>query len=446
MLSIKTFMKSLLFAAAAICLPACVWAQSNRVYVIEITGEVDPGMTPYVHRVLAEANDERAAAVVLHVYTFGGRIDVATDIKDAIYDSKVPVIAYIDKRAISAGAFIALATNKVVMAPSATIGAVTPVSSSGEKASEKVVSFMRSEMRAIAERNGRDPKIAEAMVDETIDLGDTTIKKAGKLLTLTTSEAARVGYCDTVATTLEGAVAAAGFPKAEIISTDFGWSETMIRFLSHPVMNSILIMLGLGGIFYTVKTGHFSAITGVGIMAITLFFGAQFMTDMASFIELVMFVAGVVLIMLEVFVVPGFGVTGISGALLLVGSLFLSLINNFDLMTVESIAIPLYTLAASFVGLAILIGLMVKYLPHSSAFNRFVLTAAQPASAGFVSAPDYHDLLGYDGAAVTTLRPAGVAQLGSERFDVITDGEFISAGEPVKVVRVEGRKIIVRKV
>ena len=124
----------------------------------------------------------------------------------------------------------------------------------------------------------------------------------------------------------------------------------------------------------------------------------------------------------------------------------MSLVNNFDLLTVESIAIPLYTLAASFVGLAILIGLMVKYLPHSSAFNRFVLTAAQPASAGFVSAPSYHNLLGFDGAAVTTLRPAGVAQLGSERFDVITEGEFIQAGEPVKVVRVEGRKIIVRKV
>lgn len=446
MLSIRTIMNCLLLAALALCLPADASAQSKRVYVIEITGEVDLGMTPYVRRILDEAIDQKAAAVLLHVNTFGGRVDVAAEIKDALIDSPIPVIAFIDKRAISAGAFIALAAGKIVMAPGGTIGAATPVYGTGEKASEKVVSFMRSEMRSTAERNKRDPKIAEAMVDESLSLGDSTIKKEGQLLTLTTTEATKVGYCDGVASTKEEAIAKAGYAGAEIVENDYAWSESLIRFLSLPVMNSLLIMLGLGGIFYTVKTGHFSSITGVGIMALTLFFGAQYMTDMASFIEVLLFVAGVVLILLEVFVVPGFGVTGISGAVLLVGSLFMSLVNNFELLTVDSMAIPLYTLAASFVGLVILIGLMVKYLPHSSAFNRFVLTAAQPASAGFVSAPDYQDLLGYDGAAVTTLRPAGVAQLGGDRFDVITDGEFIQAGESVKVVRVEGRKIIVRKV
>jgi membrane-bound serine protease (ClpP class) len=420
-------------------------AQSKKIYVIEIANEVDRGMSPYVRRVLAEAAEEKAAAVLLHVHTLGGEVSVASDIKEAVINSGMPVLAYVNPQAISAGAYIALLAKKIAMAPGATMGAVTPVYATGERASEKVVSFMRSEMRATAERNGRDPRIAEAMVDEGVTLSDTTLKKEGQILTLTSSEAMKVGYCDAVASTMTEALAKLGYPDAEIVETDYGWSELLVRFLTKPVMNSILIMLGLGGIFFTVKTGHFSSITGVGIVAITLFFGAQYMADMATFIEVVMFAAGVVLILVEVFVVPGFGVTGISGAVLLVSSLFLSLISNFNLLSMDSLGTPLYTLAASFVGLAILVALMVRYLPQSSAFNRFVLTASQPASAGFVSAPDYGELLGFSGAAITTLRPAGLAQIGTDRYDVITEGEYIQAGEPLKVIRVEGRKIVVRK-
>lgn len=418
-------------------------AQGKRVFVVEITGEVDLGMPAYVRRVITEAHEQRAAAVVLHVNTFGGRVDVAADVKDAILDSKIPVVAYVDKRAISAGAFITLAAGKIAMAPGSTIGAATPVYSDGQKASEKVVSYMRSEMRATAERNGRDPKIAEAMVDETLSISDSTLKQSGQLLTLTAEEAQRVGYCDQIAPTLEEAVAKLGFPRAEIVHTGFAWGETLVRFLTQPIMSSILIMLGLGGLFFSVKTGHFSALTAVGILSISLFFGAQFMADMATFVEVLMFVAGLALIIAEIFVIPGFGIAGVAGVLLLIASLFLSLVNSFDLMSSESLAAPLYTLAASFVGLAILIGLMVKYLPSSSMFSRMVLNTEQGAAAGFVSAPNYGRLLGFDGHSITTLRPAGMALIDHERYDVITEGEFIPAGEKVKVVRVEGRKIVV---
>jgi membrane-bound serine protease (ClpP class) len=195
-------------------------AQEQKVYVIEITNEVDLGLPPYVRRVLDEARQHDGAAVVLHVNTFGGRVDVATELKDAILNSKIPVLAYVDKRAISAGALITLCASKIAMAPGGTIGAATPVYGSGEKASEKVVSYMRSEMRATAEHNKRDPKIAEAMVDEDLILADSMLKKKGQLLTLTTEEALKVGYCDIEASSLEEALALFGYENPAIIRSD----------------------------------------------------------------------------------------------------------------------------------------------------------------------------------------------------------------------------------
>ncbi|MBS1910415.1 MAG: nodulation protein NfeD [Bacteroidetes bacterium] len=440
--SIARILCGLLLTLASLSM---AYAQNGAIYVIEITGEVDPAMPPYVQRVIAEANEHGASAVMLHVNTLGGRVDVAADVKDAVLNSKVPVIAYVDKRAISAGAFITLAAGRIAMSPGSTMGAATPVYGNGEKASEKVVSFMRSEMRSTAERNKRDPRIAEAMVDESVTLSDSLLKGNGQLLTLTAEEARQHGYCDAIAPTIEEAAAALGYRDARIVRTSYIWSESLVRLLTNSVMSSILIMLGLGGLFYSVKTGHVNALTLIGVVSIALFFGAHFMADMATFVEVLMFVTGVALIIMEVFVIPGFGIAGVAGILLVVGSLFLSLIYRFDMLTSDSIAAPLYTLAASFVGLGILIALMVRYVPQSSTFNRLVHSTAQNVAAGYVSAPNYSGLVGFSGRALTTLRPAGLAQLGDGRYDVITNGEYIPAGEDVKVIRVEGRKIIVGK-
>jgi membrane-bound serine protease (ClpP class) len=240
-------------------------AQEGAVYVLEISGEVDQGLPPYVRRIFAEAEEARAGAVVLHVNTFGGRIDVATELRDIILNSKIPTIAYVDHRAISAGALITLAADSIAMAPGSTIGAATPVYESGEKASEKVVSYMRSEMRSTAEQNQRDPAIAEAMVDEALTLGDSSLKRSGQLLTLTTTEALRVDYCDAEAASLADALERFGFAGRPIVTTAPTWSENLVAFLTSPMVNSILIMLGLGGLFYGIKTGHFGAVATVGL-------------------------------------------------------------------------------------------------------------------------------------------------------------------------------------
>jgi membrane-bound serine protease (ClpP class) len=439
----------LFFALAALALVAlCVSdasAQQGAVYVIEITGEVDQGLPPYVRRIFAEAEEAHAAAVAIRVNTFGGRVDVATEVRDIILNSKLPTIAYVDKRAISAGALITLSADSIAMAPGGTIGAATPVHENGEKASEKVVSYMRSEMRATAEQNGRDPAVAEAMVDEALTLGDSSLKLPGQLLTLTTTEAIGVDYCDAEAASLSDALARFGFGNREVVTTSLTWSENLVAFLTSPMMSSVLIMLGLGGLFYGIKTGHFGAVASIGLGSLTLFFGAQYLAELANFVEILMFLAGIVLLAIEVFVIPGFGVVGILGIVMMLASLFLALGGSFSPMTYESLTIPLYTLAASFVGLAIMIGLMVRYLPTSSAFSHLVLQAPPPALATNRELATVRELLGSEGRALTTLRPAGVALLRDERCDVITDGEYIAAGEPVRVVRVEGRKVVVRR-
>lgn len=418
----------------------------TKVYVVEIAGEVDLGLGPYVERVVADASANPSSVILLNVNTFGGRVDVATQIKDAIIDASVPTIAFVDKRAISAGALITLSADKIAMAPGGSIGAATPVSGgTGEKASEKVVSYMRGEMRATAEQAGRDPQIAEAMVDEDITLADSALNSKGKLLTLTTEEALRVGYCDAEAQTMEEALSAFGYDDVAIIKTDMNWAEGLVRVLTAPFFSSLLIMLGLGGLFYTVKTGHFGTVSIIGVSAIVLFFGSQYLVDLANMLEIVMFVVGIILIVVEVFVIPGFGVAGVSGILLIVASLFLSLIGSFDLLA-DSITGPLYTLAGAFVGLGGLIWLMVKYLPNSSAFQRFVLYGEVVGSPKELAMENsLQGLLGVSGVALTTLRPAGIATIGTERVDVVSEGEFIRAGEAVTVVHVEGRKVVVRR-
>ncbi|MGE3800741.1 MAG: nodulation protein NfeD [Candidatus Kapaibacterium sp.] len=419
----------------------------TSVYVIEISGEVDLGLGPYVERIIQEANEDPSAVVLLHVNTFGGRVDVATEIKDAILASTSPTIAFVDRRAISAGALITLSAEKIAMAPGGSIGAATPVYGSGEKASEKVVSYMRGEMRSTAEKNGRDPMIAEAMVDEEVTLSDTTIKKTGKLLTLTSEEAHAIGYCDTIVGSVEDALAAFGYRDVVMKNDGMNWAEFLVRHLTSPFISSILIMLGMGGLFYAIKTGHLGTISIIGVSSLVLFFSAQYLVDLADAIEIALFVLGVILLFVEIFVIPGFGIAGISGILLMVSSLFLALIGNIDGVAFDNLSAPLYTLAGSFVGFGLIAWMMVKFLPNSSMFRRFALFGESVGSGDGLTGPSLQDvLLGEFGSAVTTLRPAGVAMVNGEQYDVVSDGEFITAGEPIQVVYIEGRKIVVRRV
>lgn len=434
---------TLLFAVFAVIAP--MRSLATDVFVVDIDGEIGAATVPYVQRVLGTAAESESGVVVLRLNTPGGRIDAAVELADAIHASAVPVIAYIDSRAISAGALLAISSDKIASVAGGTIGAATPLYSSGEPASGKIVSFWNAQMRAAAERTGRDASIAEAMViDDAPTVDSLFANPSDQPLTLSAAQASSVGYTDVQAESIEEALAALGYRDVVLRQTGPLWSESLLGVLSLPFASAVLIILGLGGIFYTIKSGHLGLFSAVGVGAITLFFGVQYEADLATLVEVLLFLLGVGLIIAEVFVIPGFGVAGVSGAALVVASLFLALTGDVELLSFDSIRVPLFTLAASFAGVLILISLMIRYLPSSRAFNRLVLGTSMATSV-LPAGATYAGLVGLTGQSLTTLRPAGVAQIGDERYDVVTTGGYIQAGEPVVVVRVDGLRIIVER-
>nr|PZN91378.1 MAG: peptidase [bacterium] len=418
-------------------------ARRDVVYRIPVHGTIELGLAPFVERSLREAAAAGAAAAVLEIETPGGRVDAAQRIVNAVSDSEVPVYAFINRRAFSAGAMIALATRKIYMRPGSMIGAATPVTGEGEKAPEKIVSAMRSEMRALAEARGLDPRIAEAMVDE--EVGVEGLVEPGKLLTLTTEEAVRVGYAVETAdweTLLEDL----GLASAETVVTEVNWAEGLVRFLTHPMVAPLLLSLGFLALLVELKTASFGLAGLVGVACLALFFGAHYLVGLAGWEELILLGVGFVLLGIELFVVPGLGIFGVGGVAAVLGSVFLSMVGS------SATAVDLSQAAGglSFAIVAVLVGgwLVLRSLARRGRLARsgIVLDQALESQAGYLAAPARPELVGATGVAITALRPAGVAQFGDERLDVVSEGEWIEPGTPVRIVRAEGYRHVVRPV
>ena len=421
-----------------------LYSQNKKVYWGNIDSEIDLGLSPYISRIVSEANNAGAEAIIFRINTFGGRLDAATEIKDAILSSKALTIAFVNNRAISAGALITLSCNKIAMAPGSSIGAATVVNQSGEKQSEKYQSYMRGEMRSTAEKNGRRADIAQGMVDERIvikGLVDST-----QLVTLTDEEARKYGIADTIVADKEELLKAFNLENAQIITVNQNWAEEVVKFLNNPIVSSILILIGFFGLIAEIKTPGWGLPGTAGVIALLLFFGSSYILNLASGLDIILFVAGIVLLALEIFVIPGFGVTGISGIILIFVSLFLALTPNGPFFNYENISIAIVQLTGAIVGALILIFLLAKFLPKTNAFNRLILANEEKAEQGFVSYPSEKELLGAEGVALTTLRPAGTAEFNGKRVDVVADWEYVERGKRIKVLRVEGIKVVVKEV
>jgi membrane-bound serine protease (ClpP class) len=407
-------------------------------------GEIDPRMAPYISRVVSDAENNGADAIVFRINTFGGRVDAATQIKDAIIGSRLLTIAFINNRAISAGSLIALSCRKICMVPGSSIGAATVVDQSGQKQSEKYQSFMRSEMRSTAERNGRRTDIVQGMVDENILVPG--INDNNRLITLTSDEARKYGIADTLVYSLNDCLIAFGIKDAQIIKVNSNWAEDLVGFLNQPLISSVLIMLGLVGIFAEIKSPGFGFPVIIGIVSLLLFFGSSYILQLASVINIVLFIIGILLLLLEIFVIPGIAITGVIGVILIIGSIFLSLVgNNLPFWDSASVSRAVIQLSLSLVFAFIFIYLLAKILPKSSAFSRLVLSNEEKAEQGFVSYPSIKELVGMEGFALTTLRPAGSAEFNGQKYDVVADWEYIPKGNKVKVIRVEGIKVVVKE-
>ena len=420
------------------------FSQTKKVYYAKIDDEIDLAMAPYVNRVVNEANENEADAIIFKINTFGGRVDAATQIKDAIISSNAVTIAFINNRAISAGALIALSCVKIAMVPGSSIGAATVVDQTGQKVGEKYQSYMRSEMRSTAERNGRRTDIAQGMVDERIiveGLVDST-----QLITLTSSEALKYKIADTVVTDINELFTAFDLEGAQIISVSTNWAEEVVKFLNNPIVSTILIMIGFFGLMAEIKTPGWGLPGTAGIIALILFFGSSYILELASIVEILLFIIGIILIALEIFVIPGFGVAGISGIILVIASLFLSLTGGLPFFDLSIVGKAIIQLAVALGGAFILILLIAKFLPKSTLFNRLVLAEEERADKGFVSYPSAKELIDSEGVALTDLRPAGSAEINSKRYDVVADWQYIEKGKKVKVIRVEGIKVVVTEI
>ena len=426
----------------ALAVPGTVQNEST-VYRIPVTGEIELGLAPYIQRAVKEAAEVGAAALILDIDTPGGRVDAAEIISDALTDSEVPVYSLVNRRAYSAGALIALSTSRIYMRPASVIGAATPVDGTGTKAPEKIVSAMRSQMRALAESNGLEPEVAAAMVDEDIEIDG--VVESGKLLTLTTEEAVEIGYAEAIED-LDALLVELGHEGATVVTLELNWAEHLVRFFSSSLVSPFLLSLGFLGLLIEIRTPTFGLAGTMGLISLGLFFGSNMIVGLAGLEDVLIVGAGLVLLGIEAFIVPGFGIFGVAGIVAILTGLYMSLLGNIP--TTPDFTRAGWVLTSSILLLIASAWALIRTLPSSSrlAESGIFLPAKTTSAIGYESAEVRSDLVGKYGTAITDLRPAGTALIGDERIDVVSESEWISAGTPVKVLSAEGYRHIVRSV
>jgi len=435
----------LVFSILLLSISPAFSATDSLVYVIDIEGVIDMGLAPFIERAINEAEKHEAQAIVFDINTPGGRLDAAIIIRDAIFDTEIPTVAFVNREAASAGALISISCKTIVMAPGSSIGAATPVDLQGTKGSEKIVSYMRGIMRSLAERNGRDPKIAEAMVDEDVEIPG--VIEEGKLLTLTAEEALKLKFIDHITEGLDNVLAVIGLPEARIVTPETSWSENFVRFLTHPIVSSLLMTIGMLGLIYEVMTQGWGIGGTVGLIALALFFGSNYLVNLANMVEILIFLIGAALLLIEIFFTPGFGLLGFMGIIAIIASLIMSLVGSLPTVTFPDIAKAVSSVAIA-IALTIVFSIpALKLAPKTAFWQRLILSSQQKNVEGFRSSPaEYESLIGKTGTALTTLRPAGIALVNGQRLNVVAEGNFIEPNMPIKITKVEGNRIVVTEI
>ncbi len=458
--------------------PAYVSTTKGAVYVIPVKGVIDLGLAGFIQRVTEDAKTAQAKAVIFEIDTFGGRVDAATEISKSIGElSPTPAIAYVTERAWSAGALIALACQEIVMAPGTSIGSAEPRVGGMEQqlADEKAVSAIRAEFKALAEKNGHPKNLAQAMVDKDLELkyvrirGETYILtpdeieekksqfreleikvertniKNDKLLNLTAEEAEELKLAGAVLPDREALLGHFKLADYRIVETAPNWSEVLVRFLTHPVVSSILLTLGSLGMIFELRMPGFGISGIIGLACLAAFFWGHYLVGLANWIEIFLFCLGVILLLLEILVIPGFGIAGISGIVLIVASIFLGLIKHPFQIPKSELTGALNVVGYAIICAFVVILLSLRFFPQTTIWKRVVLSGSEMRNRGFrVSTREGY--LGRRGKTLTILRPAGRAVFGEEILDVVTEGDFIEKDREVKVIKAEGNRVVVQEV
>ncbi|MGV2910350.1 NfeD family protein, partial [Bacillus safensis] len=393
------------------------------------------GLSKFIERSFEQAKSERAKHIILDINTPGGAVDAALEIADTIRASDIPVTAFVNHRALSAGAFIALNADQIYMTPNGKMGAAAIIDGEGNAADQKSESLWLAEMSDAAEKQGRDPKYALAMADIDIDAKEAGAPK-GELLTFNTDRALKFGYAEGEAKNMDDLLQKLKLKDASVQYDEVSFAEKVARFLTHPIVIPILLSIASLGLVVELYSPGFGVPGTMGVTALLLFFYGHLVAGFAGYETLFLFLAGIALIILELFL-PG-GIVGVIGLICVVVSLFLAA-GSFTEMAISI----LIATAVSIIAVILLTKVLGKRMKF---FKKFILTDSTNKESGYVSNETREDLVGQIAVTATALRPSGTIVLGDERIDVVSEGAFIDKDEQVKIVKAEGSRIVVRKV
>lgn len=422
-------------------------SSSKRVYKFDIKEEIGPPVWRKMQKAFAEAKAWNADLILLHMNTYGGMVVHADSMRTKILNSSIPVWVFIDNNAASAGALISIACDSIYMRKGANIGAATVVNQTGEQMPDKYQSYMRSTMRSTAEAKGRNPEIAQAMVDASLAVDG--VSDSGKVITFTASEAMEHKFCEGIHESVDELLKQNGFPEYELKTYMVSGLETFIGWMVNPAVSGILIMIIIGGIYFELQTPGVGFPLAAAIISALLYFTPLYLEGLAENWEVILFLAGIVLVAVEVFVLPGFGVAGISGTALIMTSLVLSLIHNvgFDfewIMPTQIINAFLTVLLATVGGFFGSI-MLAKKIATSSLMSSIILSEVQKREDGFVGTDaTEHALVGRKGVAFTDLRPSGKVQIEDDIYDATALSGYIDEGSPIQVMKYETAQLFVK--
>lgn len=399
------------------------------VYVVPISGEINKATYNFLRSTLKEISGKSAKAIIFEIDTYGGLIDEAEKIKNLIIDLDVPTISFVNKKAESAGVLLTISSENVVMASSSTIGSAETIPNT-----EKILSMWRSFLRDTAQLRGRNPQIIEAMADKDIYIEGLSEK--GKLLNLTGNEAVEYGISDFIADDYDEILANLNISYNNVIEVEENIGLKFSKLLANPSFSTLFLTLGFVGMVVEILTPGFGFGGTVSILGFGFFFAGNFLVGNSEWVSLILFITGLILLIIEG-IVPGFGLPGISGIILMSIGTILAMGNIVSGLISISIAILITT--------AIMI-LLIKYGKKTSKFDKIVLTASQGTDKGYISSLSKDEYLGKEGVSLSDLRPSGFVEIDGKKIDALSDRNFIPDKTAIKVVRVEGSKIFVRRV